>query len=394
MIDKLLPKFLSNDANFEELQQLERWIKNEENKTLFLEYIKINTAVNKVMNDTNQDIENKQEIKKAIRLRIKEIERRDRKNRYKFLKYAAVIAVAFGLGYIFNTKILNKERLIETPIIVDNQVETGTYKATLTLENGLQIKLKQGESYQLNDIVSNGERLVYKMNKKVNDNKPIHDNVVYNYLTVPRGGQFFVQLSDSTKVWLNSDSQLKYPVTFKPNEARQVELVYGEAYFDVSPSTHHNGASFKVHHHKQDVEVLGTEFNIKAYEDEVEVLTTLVEGKVMVSNAIMKQGLSPNQQSIIDRSNNNIIVSDIDVYMEVSWREGVFSFRRKSLEEIMIVLSRWYDIDVRFEDEALKNEKFIGTLSKNQSIIDILSAIKSTNTINNYEINKKVVTLR
>ena len=148
-------------------------------------------------------------------------------------------------------------------------------------------------------------------------------------------------LSDGTKVWLNSESQLKYPVAFNDGETRQVELVYGEAYFDVSPSTAHKGARFKVFNQSQEVEVLGTEFNIKAYKDETNIYTTLVEGKVAISAAGKNQILKPNQQSNLNLETGSIEITTVDVYNETTWIDGIFSFENKPLKEILKVLSRW-----------------------------------------------------
>ena len=167
------------------------------------------------------------------------------------------------------TPILNKEDIITT----------GSDKAVLTLEDGSNIELEKGKAFKTNVVNSNGEKLVY--------NKTNQTKITYNYLTIPRGGQYFVKLSDGTEVWLNSESQLKFPVAFIKGQTREVTLVYGEAYFAVSPSTNHNGATFKVMNQGQEVEVLGTEFNIKAYKDEINIYTTLVEGKVTVSNACL-----------------------------------------------------------------------------------------------------------
>ncbi|WP_427875737.1 FecR family protein [Flavobacterium sp. MMS24-S5] len=209
--------------------------------------------------------------------------------------------------------------------------------------------------------------------------------IANNLLTIPRGGQFFVQLADSTKVWLNSESQLKYPVAFVDGQTRQVELVYGEAYFEVSPSTKHKGSRFKVKTENQNVEVIGTEFNIKAYRDESAIYTTLVKGVVAVSNTSKKQILTPNQQSKITEYNGNINVSEVDVYNEISWRKGLFVFKGMPLKDIARVLSRWYDVDIVFADPALGNVKFNGVLNKNQKLEDILTTIKNINFINAYE---------
>src|SRR5690606_40703343 len=120
--------------------------------------------------------------------------------------------------------------------------------------------LEKGDSIQTHNAISNGEEIIYNNNTS--------RQLVYNYLTIPRGGQFQLTLSDGTRVWLNSETQIKYPVSFTDGESRQVELVYGEAYFEVSHSTEHKGSDFIVYNQNQEVQVLGTEFNIKAYKDD------------------------------------------------------------------------------------------------------------------------------
>ncbi len=272
-----------------------------------------------------------------------------------------------------------------TPRIV-NTIVPGKDKATLTLEDGSLISLEKGASFKTKNAKSNGEQIVYQ-NAKSNPSV-----IKYNYLTIPRGGQFFIKLSDGTQVSLNSESQLKYPVHFIEGETREVELVYGEAYFDVSPSTNHKGAKFKVLNNTQEIEVLGTEFNIKAYKDEVNIYTTLVEGKVAINTPNLKQLLIPNQQSILDTQNNTLSVITVDVLEAISWKEGVFSFVDKPLKDIMKVLSRWYDVDIIFDNKELESAEFIGTLNKNQSIDEVLSIMKSFS-LNNYEIKGDTIIL-
>ncbi|MNQ99490.1 fec operon regulator FecR [compost metagenome] len=255
------------------------------------------------------------------------------------------------------------------------------------MANGSQIALGKGKSYQTRQASSNGEKLVY-----TNGNTPV--SAAYNYLTIPRGGQFFVQLADGTKVWLNSESQLRYPVAFTDGKTREVELVYGEAYFEVSPSTVHKGARFKVLNKMQEVEVLGTQFNIKAYKDETTIYTTLVEGKVAMNTVNAKVYLAPSQQANLNLKNLNLSISRVDVYNEISWKKGIFSFERKPLKDIMVVLSRWYDVDVIFENKTLENAKFIGILGKEQPIEEILTTIKATNIINNYKIEGKTIYIK
>ncbi|MEP1488016.1 MAG: FecR domain-containing protein [Algibacter sp.] len=302
----------------------------------------------------------------------------------RWLSVAASIVLFFGIT-IFLTK--NNDLQTMDPIIVDNNIEIGTDKAMLTLENGSDVILEKGIPFQMANANSDGEQIIYKAGEVFSG------KAAYHYLTIPRGGQYQVELSDGTLVWLNSESQLKYPVAFNDGETRQVELVYGEAYFDVSPSTEHKGAKFKVFHKSQEVEVLGTEFNIKAYKDETKIYTTLVEGKVAVNTETINKVLKPGEQSNLNVQENTISVTAVDIYNEVSWKEGVFSFRGKSLEDLMKVLGRWYDMEVVFENEAHKKIRFKGVLRKQQSIEEVMSIIQSTS-INNYTIHNKTITIQ
>jgi len=304
-----------------------------------------------------------------------------------WVKYAvAASVVAFVV--IYNT--LNNgalKNLVKEDAIVNTSIEIGTNKAILTTEDGSNITLAKGEVLSLENLKSNGEELVYSKNQT---NKK---EIAYNYLTIPRGGQFFVKLSDGTQVWLNSESKLKYPVAFVMGEKRTVELVYGEAYFDVSPSTEHNGAKFIVTNNNHEIEVLGTEFNVKAYSNESNITTTLVEGKVNIKYQGEEYLLLPNQQSVLDRNTNTITFKDVDVFHEISWKEGIFSFNNTTLKEIMVVLSRWYDFDVEFKDKMVEKELFVGTLGKNEKIEDILKNLKELGIINKYEFHDKKISI-
>lgn len=304
--------------------------------------------------------------------------------------------VAASLLILLALAILLKKETQQAPVpvIINNQIEVGTDKAILTLETGEEVILNKGTTYQSSQVASNGETIIYH---PANDQSESTDKdpMVYNTLTVPRGGQFYIKLSDGTQVWLNSDTRLRYPKTFKKGSIREVELVYGEAYFEVSPSTLHKGSGFKVNHSSQEVEALGTQFNIKAYRDESQIYTTLVEGKVAVKSSGNKQLLAPNEQSILTTAEAGAIKTiTVDVYNEVSWKEGVFSFEDKPLKDIIQVLSRWYNMDVIIEDTSQKEALFIGTFNKSSSIEDILLAIQSTNIITSYEIRESTIKIK
>lgn len=305
---------------------------------------------------------------------------------YTFYAVAASFVLFFGaMLFLLNTNLISEE---ETVVIAEQPILIGSDKALLTLENGETISLEKGKSYESKNANSNGESLVYQ------DKESKEKATAYNFLTIPRGGQFFVQLSDGTKVWLNSESKLKFPVTFKPGESREVELVYGEAYFDVSSSKNHKGAHFNVLTNKQNIEVLGTQFNIKAYQDEKSIYTTLVEGKIQFQFKENVQVLKPNEQIVLNLENEKTTSELVAVQHEVAWKDGIFSFKEKNLKEIMKVLSRWYDVDVVFENKSIENLSFKGVLGKEQSIEEILSAIKSASLINSYQIKNKTIYLK
>lgn len=381
--ENLIVKFLTNQASASELDELEIWIQDSDNEQLFECYVRTNYAIefnmrkfniNKANDRLQKEIANE---KKVIRLK---------KIRQKIYYAAAILIGILATTYHFKDNLFNAP--LDDGIKITNTIEAGTNKATLTLEDGSVILLEKGDSYKTQNANSNGEEIIYTNSEE--NSKAIK----YNYLTIPRGGLFFIKLSDGTKVWLNSESQLKYPVNFKKGDTRQVELVYGEAYFDVSPSTNHHGAKFKVLNKSQEIEVLGTEFNVKSYKDETNIYTTLVEGKVEINTSKGKQLLAPNQQSNLDIVLNKIAVKEVNTKEVISWIHGDFVFQNKPLKDIVKVLSRWYDIEIEIENKSLEDIKFNGELSKYQNLEDILLLIKNTNYINNYETNTNKVILK
>ncbi|MBD0836078.1 FecR family protein [Aestuariibaculum suncheonense] len=296
---------------------------------------------------------------------------------------AAVLLAFVSLVYVLKGNLTNANQEELIPVIVNNQIIPGSNQAVLTLDDGTNIELGDDHTYASNIANGNNKSLVYHLGKDSQSSSITK----FNTLTIPRGGQFKLELADGTKVWLNSDSQLRYPIAFH-GDSRGVELIYGEAYFDVSPSTNHNGASFKVVKGDQEIEVLGTEFNVKAYHEDQDIQTTLVEGKVAINFHGIEKILKPNDQAVSHLVNQSIDVRQVDVKYVTSWKEGVFNFEGETLKNIMQVLSRWYDMDVHFENKSLESTRFIGVLRRNQSIEEIMNVIMTTS-INNYEINNK-----
>lgn len=377
----LIVKLLTETITDEELEKLSELLNDSENQEVFEAYIRDYHDLNLAALKNDVDFSYKKVLNQ-----IKKREKPVKNLNSNWIKYAvaASIIILISLGILFKEE---EGALIAVPVNT-NSIESGTNKATLTLEDGSEIVLEEGKTYKTENVNSTGDKIVY------NNLESKTTQMAYNYLTIPRGGEFFIKLSDGTQVWLNSESQLKYPVDFIEGQTRQVELIYGEAYFEVSPSTNHKGSKFKVFNKAQEVEVLGTKFNIKANNDDVHIYTTLVEGKVAVNTTTTKQILKPNEQSKLNVERNNIEIIDVDVKIETAWIKGDFIFQNTSLKEIMKVLSRWYDVDVEFENKSLEEMRFVGELSKYQNLEDILLLIKNSNNINDYEIDNKKVILK
>ena len=321
-------KIVIGTISEQEMEELNKLLEIPKKRKIFEEYVKgyhdLNLSIQK--NDVDQAYN---KVMTQINLKNKPI----KKLFPYFLKYAAAIILLISTGY-FLTK--NKNQFKTTPkIVIDNKIPIGTDKATLTLEDGSTVALEKGKEYKNEKVSSDGEKLVYQSEI----DKPA-EKLAYNYLTIPRGGEFYLELADGTKVWLNSDSKLKYPIVFIEGEPRKVELLYGEAYFDVSPSTKHNGDSFIVNLLDQEIEVLGTAFNVKAYMEEEIAATTLVEGKVAVKTKDKMSWLVPNQQLVYTKETNALLINTVDVKNVVSWKTGYFSFSELSFKETINLLSR------------------------------------------------------
>lgn len=185
--------------------------------------------------------------------------------------------------------------------------------------------------------------------------------VMYNTLEVPRGGEYDLVLEDGTRVWLNADSRLKYPVVF-PGSERRV-MLEGEAYFEVARDTNR---PFLVETGVQSLRVLGTAFNVCAYPDEPDIYTTLVHGSVALSTG--GQGhecvLVPGEQAVCHVHNGSFTVGKVDVSQVAAWKKGLFVFENQNLEQIMLKLARWYNVTVFFRNEAAKTIEFRGNLPK------------------------------
>jgi ferric-dicitrate binding protein FerR (iron transport regulator) len=274
----------------------------------------------------------------------------------------------------------------EQPFKTNVQASTarpGGNKAYLTLSNGKRIVLNDTLSGTL--AVHAGVKITKTANGQIACEVipgKAGDPLKYNTLEAPKGGQYQITLVDGTKIWLNAASVLKYPSQFAGKE-RKVELV-GEAYFEVAKS---KTKSFVVVSKQQEVQVLGTHFNINAYEDEASIKTTLVEGSVKITASPSSQKpeaaaelddviLKPGQQSIVKDSRINI--KEVDSEEAVAWKNGYFTFENDNLEMIMRKLERWYDVKVVYTGKISSKVKVMGFISRNTELPELLKMLEST----------------
>ncbi len=302
-----------------------------------------------------------------------------------------LLAVSFGLYFYKNNSHIQSGRLIS------ENIAPGGNKAVLTLANGKQVILNSAANGKI------AEQLGVSISKTadgllvctaVSDNRDTKNNTSqYNTITTPKGGQYQINLPDGSRVWLNAASSLRFPSSFSGKE-RRVELK-GEGYFEVNPVRGQAaGIPFIVSCSAQEVKVLGTHFNINSYSDETAVKTTLLEGSVLVHTAAQTPGapgavkLVPGQQAVL--SNNALKVERADVESVVAWKNGYFRFNDESLESIMRKVSRWYDVQVVFENEDLKNEPLAGVVTRFASVSELLKKMELTGRVK-FEIHENTI---
>jgi ferric-dicitrate binding protein FerR (iron transport regulator) len=256
-----------------------------------------------------------------------------------------------------------------------NDVRPGGNKAILTLADGQKIVLDSAANGMLAQQggatitkLSNGQ-LAYHINKTG------FTGVLYNTMSTPRGGQYTLILPDGTGVWLNAASSITYPTTFT-GSSREV-VISGEAYFEVAQES---ARPFRVKVNDMAVEVLGTHFNINSYADEASIQTTLLEGSVKVVKRVpgreaLAAVLKPGQQVQVTAQMKVVNHADVDQVM--AWKNGLFSFDKLTLQEVLRQLSRWYDVEVVYQG-AITPKKFVGEIGRDLNLSEVLDGLKAT----------------
>ncbi|QWX84625.1 FecR family protein [Cellulophaga sp. HaHaR_3_176] len=380
-INICLLKYLNNSATGADLDILNNWIQKPSNEILFKEYIETHFAITMSMNKADSS-----EIRRKL---LKEI--RKEKNLFyrikpkSILKYAAVGFFFLGMGYIFQI-IIGESELENIPLPTEEAI-------TLELENGNIKIISEDGSTKIVDVdgqvvgKQKGQQLVYSNDVGVSKES-------YNTLTVPYGKRFDLNLSDGTKVHLNAGSSLRYPVKFLPGKIRQVFLK-GEAYFDVAENKKN---PFIVNAYELNVQVVGTEFNVVAYPENVNTDVILIEGSVglyesneqfdIEKNTMLKPGFKAS----FDKEHKTINTGKVNTTLYTSWIDGTIFFRNEPFDNIIKSLERQYNTTIINNNKTLGNETFNASIEvERESLEEVLNYFNKVYAIEYQVVNNKVI---
>lgn len=292
-----------------------------------------------------------------------------------FLRWAAIFILCSGAAWYFmQTGNQQRKGIAEIKNVESDEVMPGSDKAVLTLASGKKIELGDSSGTITADGLSIDQqhgRLSYK-NSKV---------FTINTMTTPVGGQYQLTLADGTKVWLNAASSITFPTAF-PNKTREVSVT-GEVYFEVAKNARQ---PFKVSFNNQQVEVLGTTFNINSYPEEISTKTTLVEGLVRISHKDQQLVLHPSEQAIAHKQ--LVVNKSADISQVLAWKNGTFNFNGQDFAESMRQLERWYEIKVVYDGEV-PAEKFGGEIDRNMTLNQALKVLNGI--VANFKLDGKVL---
>lgn len=353
---KLFGRIFNGEASDEDIREYNRWCHSFQAKGLPVPDVEEVTA------------EMLQKIQKQIRHSSKTYQLR----LWAKIAAAACIVLAMAMGGYSLTKKLQPKQMAQSQLKDD--VAPGGNKAVLTLANGQTIIL---DSTHTGQLANQGSSKVTKVNNGLIAYKTgtsagsAPAALQYNTLTVPRGGQYQLILPDGTKVWLNAASSIRFPATFTGKERRV--FITGEVYMEVAKEMNR---PFIVVTRHSDITVLGTHFNVMAYDNEPGVNTTLLEGSVKISLPGVKQSIviRPGEEASVNNTSSEIAVKKVDADNAVAWIHGLLSLNDCTVQEFMDKLSRWYNVDIQYAGKV-PVKKFGGMINRNAQLSDVLSAL-------------------
>jgi len=380
-LHNLLNKYLDRKCTKEEIKQLLTYFELLQNETV------LKAVILKYFENASEEKPN-DEAKEEIALQnvhirlIAEIRNYNSNSRFKPFQWFKISAVAATILVLFSISIyfyLNSQLNQPQPVaqIIKQDIKPGGNKAILTLANGQQIILtdvKNGQLAQQGNIIIHKTKdglVVYSATADAKQTNKANAVIAYNTISTPRGGQYQVILPDGSHVWLNAASSIKYPTTFAGN-IRKVEIT-GEVYFEVA---HNASKPFSVISNGQTVQVLGTHFNINAYDNEEVTKTTLLEGSVRVIANNNIRVLKPGEQSRL-APGGDLKVNEANLVETVAWKNGFFYFENSSLQNVMHQLARWYEVEIDYEGK-IPNRTFTGKIHRDVNLSEVIEILKFT----------------
>ncbi|WP_291909038.1 FecR domain-containing protein [Chitinophaga sp. CB10] len=372
-IQQLIDKYLDGTITPQEEQQLMDWYEAENNTTVEWQ----STAINE---------------EEEVRLRmLQHIQQQiappglspvGGNRRWYYAAAAAVfLLILAGAAWLYYPALQRPHTAVKQLAVASNTIVRGSNKAILTLGNGQQVVLEEVDN---GTISQQGNATVNKADsgslQYLAGQGAANGAIVYNTLHTPYGGQFKVTLPDGTRVWMNAGSTLHYPTAF-PSGDRTVSLS-GEAYFEVAPDANkpffvsvRDTAGMPM-----TISVLGTHFNVNAYPDEAQHKVTLLEGSVKVNCSNSDALLVPGKVAIVNKTTGRIRTKTTDTEAAIAWKNGNFFFDNESLESIMRQISRWYNVDIRYQADV-SGKALAGSLPRSKDVTEVLSMLELTKTV-------------
>ncbi len=353
---KKIKRVITGNASEQEKQEVETWKKESGQREEFYE-----DAVSYYdhISEGNDDLSQEEIARAWLQVRA----RTSKHGRLSRQMIGWIAGAAVFAGLLFGVRLLFTEPMRDVP----KKVET----------EGIRLVLSDGTTH----VVQTEEQVTldipgFEVNEKeglrqleTKHETPDKKEVTYNEVIVPRGADYQLTLADGTRVMLNSDSWIRFPNEFQGNERRV--YVQGEVYFKVA---HDENCPFFVATEAMTVRVLGTEFNVKAYE-KTGTATTLVSGRVSVKTDTDSLILIPGEQCEVDRVSGRLTVREADLVTVLAWKNGEFVFKDVTLEDMMSELSRWYDMEVMYESEALKNDRYYIYVERSKKLEEVLNKV-------------------
>jgi transmembrane sensor len=377
---ELFKKYVEKDITIDELTELFMYISNPEHKDTVIRF----------MDEQNREVQTDISVHdidwETMYNTITQSDNKLKKRsiRYNLLAIAAVIAVVFGgLGLYL---VVTSDEGVNQELVIKNDVSPVLNVATLTLSNGKVINLSDSTTgtLRLDDGIVLQRNAKGEITYLINDQE---GNDERHTLSTPYGGTFTVVLSDGTKVWLNASSSMVFPKSFTAKE-RRVDIV-GEAYFEVAKDTKR---PFYVNTGRSEVRVLGTHFNVMAYQDDRESELSLFEGSVKFSKGKYEKLLKPGRQLKFAENLDQVLELNADREEVLAWKNNLFIFNNTSIYEIMKNVSRWYNVSVEYDGEV-PDVLFTGEIPRNANVSKVLNALELTGDVD-FGLEGNVITCR